>query len=301
MARPISVRAAKGFGACLLSALLFLAAFGAETQAADLPNCPTGSDALEVNVPEYARADQGIEITLESGRPARLSDLVISTYSVATETELPILLTTNRLGIVVDPGSATPQFEIIANWTQDAGSLAACRGHVRYILAVIPPDATAGNPLLPRLLGRFSVRATGGRPGDHDARFWRFRPACAYFACDSTVRSTGGLKGRFQLLPDGRYELFKTFLPAGSCTVTTTRSNPFTGEVLSSKTRIIRKAFVPSQRIRIVVKKSRGANRVASFEGVLREAFLPTRRAERKGCTRGTGSAERFSGHLQGG
>lgn len=265
--------------------------------AATLPKCPANTSALEVNVPEYARAGQGVEVSLETFERQRLSEVQVSLLGLYVEQDFPVLMDRNRVKIVSDPGPPEPQLSISTTWTQDADSLAACRGSVRYVLRVIPSNATAGYAILPRLFGSFHVRPVNPSKG-HKARTWRFRPRCRFFACNTVVRSTGGLKGEFRLRPNGGYELFKMFKPRGQCEVTRTATNPFTGEVISSSTRVIRKAFIPSQRIELRVTKGTGVNRVVSFEGTFREVFRPTRHAERRGCTRGTTDIERISGRL---
>lgn len=260
---------------------------------ASLPTCPVAGEALSIRLPGYARANQGLPITVAVRRIPRVTDAAVSLHygTKAEPTVIPLELNKHEMKIVETAGPAEPSLGVEVAWTQDAGTPAECRADLEYFLRVVPPNASAGNPLLPRLFGRFAVLERGKmlrRP------VWLLTPKCDFFACSVGVKSSAGLKGKFVLLANGSYVLERRLHPTGSCTVE--RSSALTGGLIS-KTKI-KRAFNVIQEVRFKVVKSPRSNRVDRFSGTFRTRYPATRYALSHGCHNAPSESEPVTGHL---
>lgn len=271
----------------LTGATLAACAIASPTAFAAPPPCPANLDALELQAPTYGRAGQSLaaEIFTHGSEPVTEVTLAVSREGDTMVTS--VSLTGDKTTVVVPTGNVEPEFELALKWQQGEGTAAACEGTIAYTIPIIPPDATAGNPLASRLAGRFKVSERAISPPE-DRVFkatWRFRPRCQYFACATPVKSSARLRGTFHLLGNGDYELRTTYPPRSDC------------ENLKTHRVIQPRGYREVVHIRLQVEEDPLTHQVESFTGTIRIRWEATPRARAKGCSpNGGGSLERVRG-----
>ena len=273
----------------LLAAVVSLTAASTIAPSATIaapPPCPANLNALGLQVPSYGRAGQSLAAEIFANRPERVSDVTIASVHEAEEVVTPVAINRFKTTVVIPPNPVEPEFELELRWKQDEGTAAACEGAIAYVIPIIPANATAGTPLAPRLVGKFRVVEHSVSPTRGGTKpVWLFKPRCRYFACATTVRSSLYLRGTFQLLANGGYELLTAYPPTAAC------------EELGTHRIVLRRAYRQVVRVRIEVSKSPSANQVDSFVGTINSHYEATPRARAKGCRRNAGhSVERIRG-----
>lgn len=260
---------------CALAAMVGLCGLAICSPAsAALPPCPISLEVLELHTPSYGRASQSLPVEVIASNPERVAGAALTTLSEEGETPIPLDLTRYRTVAVVPTPSVEPEFTLTLSWNQDEGTPGACRGYIAFVIPIIPQFASAGTPLEPRLVGRFRVQEIAIRPPRRKVfqPAWTFRPRCDYFACNTRVKSTLGLRGVFKLLPNGEFELLDTRPPRYSCVERATQQV------------VQRRAYREVVRVRIHVRKEPGVNQVGGFTGKIYTRYEATPRARSKGC-----------------
>jgi hypothetical protein len=265
-------------------------------EAGSPPDCPESAEIVTTVPPTFGRSGEGMQFrwTVQSYQaPARVTEASVALTSNGIKTVTPVTIDRRSVVIILPAGPPQARLGIEFSWEQDAGTGAACHGIDRYTDRVVPAHATAGNPLLRRLEGRFAVLEKSA--GKTTRATWHLSPTCEYFACPSQVHSTGGLKGVFKPLPNGGYELERSTGPSGTCTFQVKTTNTLTGEVTISAPVTVRRAFIGTERVRLR-ETGRTGNSLKTFAGTIHWGGKPTLRAERKGCKQGYSGSERVTG-----
>lgn len=242
------------------------------------PPCPANLNALELQAPTYGRAGQSLaaEILRHGSEPVAEVTLTASEQGDSVVTS--VSLTGDKTTVVVPTGNVEPEFELALKWKQGEGTV-ACEGTIAYTIPIIPPDATAGDPLASRLAGRFKVSERAISPPE-DAVFkatWRFRPRCQYFACATPVKSSAHLRGTFHLLRNGDYELQTKYPPSSTC------------ENFKTHRVIQKRGYREVVRVRLQVEEDPLTHQVESFTGTIRVYWEATPQARAKGCSQISG------------
>lgn len=264
-------RAGAAAGAIVALCALILAP--SSPAATEAPRCPPGSLELFAQAPDYVHPGVGIDVVLLAEGKAENVALTVSSSS--GETRTPVALSGEKTPLILAGVPAPdPEAQLILEWDQNPGTATACHGRYSYWLPVLPSGTTAGERSLPRLSGRFQIKAplrpTRGlktlRP------IWEFKPYCDYFACDVQVHSSRSLDTRMRLNGRGRYEVEFEYPPTEGCYADGGR-----GKLVAKK------AYFSRERLELWVTRERDGQ-VLAFEGKRARVWEPTPRASRLGC-----------------
>ena len=300
--------------ALLAVALVGFFALGPEGASAAPREC--GFEALDPEMPEYARAGGVIEIPVNdysSGDKEFTGTVQVTPLGGASRT-YPLEVTKTgetswgtvkgRVAVPA-PTSRNRATQVVMTWIEKAtygpGYTVECSAGDAATIPVVPPGGKVGDPSVPRLDGRYRISyrlVASGIPGaDRSARgVWRFRPRCRYFGCPTRLRSSLGLRDTFAVTSwTDRHDYFtiRSFGRRGYCAGTIV--NRFTGETIRRWK--IRRAYKASQEITLRVTAETNAGRATAFEGKAVLHVEPIASAERRGCP-DRYVVERIRGHL---
>ncbi|HEU5063235.1 MAG TPA: hypothetical protein VFT79_08820 [Solirubrobacterales bacterium] len=299
-----------------LLALVLLGSFTLSPQAASAAPRECGFEALDPEIPEYARAGGMIEIPVNdySGGETEYTGTVQVTPLGGASRVYPLEVTergetssgTLKGRVVVPaPEGRSRATQVVMTWiekdTYVSGYTVECSAGDAATIPIVPPGGEVGDPSVPRLDGRYRINyrlVASGIPGaDRSARgVWRFRPRCRYFGCPTRLRSSLGLRDTFAVTSwTDRHDYFtiRSFGRRGFCGGTIV--NRFTGETIRRWK--IRRAYKASQEITLRITAETSAGRATAFEGKAVLHIEPIASAERRGCPHKY-VVERIRGHL---
>lgn len=275
----------------LLAALALLLLPSAAS--AQLVACPDEEDQFNTKVPAFSRIGGSDTFrVINRDDYEEVSDVENFSLTIAAEdgsaTTVPVELGPyGNAKLILAVPAAGEAYTATFHWDQGVGSQAACHGSDEWTVPLAPPDATTGDPSQPRLSGTYLVRykAVNYKGGD-DKATWTIKGLCDVFACSGKLTSTSGARGLLRLQGDGSYEYFKRYRKAtGWCSVVITRTNRFTGQVLSRRTVTIRPAYRLTRSFLLKVESDE-EGRVVSFRGRSETHYGRTPRAKRMECRR---------------
>jgi hypothetical protein len=264
-----SIRARVLVAQCSLAlATLWLMVLVPSVNAQTLLACPDETDALVTYPPDYIREGQSWVTTVEtSGRSVANAVLHVETAPT------PIVLDNNGDGKLVMPpvASADREAVLVYEWDQDLGTQAACHGTDEYTVPIARAADTVGKASTGRLEGSYRARYTRGE----GTATWRLSPTCDLLACNSRLRSSGGLRGTVKLRTNGTYSFTDDLGGIGECVV----RNNLTGEVRTHRPAYVRHRL-------IVFRETDESGSIASTViGDVTDTYRPTRTARADGCT----------------
>lgn len=202
---------------------------GASAQTPDasapLPRCPAGEEAITTSAPLTVRRDSSysvtftraganvasVEVEFVANQPGAAPTSTVETFAFSQSHELKF--------VRVAP-TAAQTFDLNISWIQAPDSPAACRGYDRRVgIPIVAAGVKPGVPGFGRLEGKYRVTRTDGLTPK-----WTLMPRCDLFACTTTLRSTGGLKGKLTFDPDagptGEYSISQRRYYSSSCRFT---------------------------------------------------------------------------------
>lgn len=265
----------------------------AAAEAQGLPSCPSDQSRLQVRAADVAVVGKGMSVTVR--RPEEYSDeyrpVVNLVLTVARDAPVPLTLPDDEGSVtaVVETPDAL-WFNAVVEWDQNVGKPSACHGRAARQVWAAPAGKTFGNPRIPRFAGTYAVkyRALNYKDTSRPKRIrWRVRPRCDLFACRASLRSSGGMRsGMVRPRSNGAYRFTNSGSRAPqSCSVTEVTRNSFTGEVISRKTKTIKRAWVGRDRITLKVLKVVDGQAVL-LRGLRTYTMTPTGNASYAGCTK---------------
>jgi hypothetical protein len=279
---------------------LLLAGATAGTSSAQTTTCPSEIEAVSTFVPAYGRVGTGLALRLEAEDFTTISNVNVTIGNEAGVTATPVTLRGDSTQVVLPPPATGSAFNVTFAWDQDAGTQEACHGSNSYRLPLVPEGASAGKPTSARLHGHFEMRFV---PTNYEGRVnrvrWTLRPRCEYFACTTDMRSSSGFRGVLKLRSRNTYRLDKKLgRSQEGCTVTRVTRSAITGEVISSSTTTIPRAWrMRVQHTLHVTRQKQG--RAISVAGTSISYFEPTPVARQKGCTKTYRDIDSVTGRLR--
>jgi hypothetical protein len=277
-----------------------LAGATAGTSSAQTTTCPTEIEAVSTFVPGYGRIGTGLALRLVAQDFTTISNVNVTIDNEAGVTATPVTLTGDSTQVVLPPPTTGDTFNVTFAWDQDAGTQEACHGTDSYRLPLVPEGAIVGKPTSARLRGHFEMRFV---PRNYEGRVdrvrWALHPRCEYFGCTTDVRSSSGFRGVLKLRSRNTYRLDKKLgRSQQSCTVTRVTRSAITGEVISSTTTTIPRAFrTRVQHTLHVTREKQG--RAIRLAGTSVFYYEPTPVARQKGCTKTYRDIDSLTGRLR--
>jgi hypothetical protein len=206
-------------GLSMAAGWAFTGTSSGQSSAADIPLCPDASEAVQTYPPTFVRRGESYTASIERNSSNVTSVDVVYTVpnDPAPSLRETLSFTTGDTINIVRAGPTTEDesFGIQFSWIQDSGTPAACRGNDNYwAVPIIDPDLKAGDPDVARFSGGYqmSYHRDKGHPT------WHVKSLCDVFGCSATVRSSGGLRGKFTINDDGTFELSRR-VRIGHCDV----------------------------------------------------------------------------------